>query len=561
MFVVGAVLGFFWWRGNIGPAWPVASLVVFVGLVVVHGRLIASRRRAEGKVAYHERGLARLDDRWAGAGVSGLRFLDEEHPYASDLDLFGEGSLFERLCMARTSSGEACLASWLLQAAPVAEILARREAVAELRPKLELREDLALLGDDVRSGVAPESLADWGRAPSRRASNPTRWLVGIVSALTLVSVVGWFSDAWTYLPFLALLAVEGVIAASFARRAGAALQDVEERSGELVTLAGLLARIEREPFESPRLRELRASLEGHGRPASARIAHLATLVRWLEARHNVYFALFGSFFLWKTQFALAIEAWRATEGASIGRWLDVVGQAEALISLAGFSFDNPDDPFPDVLDARSGPILEGEGLGHPLLPAKQCVRNDLKLGGDLRVLSVSGSNMSGKSTWLRTVGTNAVLAQAGATVRARRLELSPLTIGGTLRVHDSLQAGRSRFYAEILRLKQLVEMARGTPPLLFLVDEILHGTNSHDRLQGAEAVVRGLIDRGAIGLFTTHDLALAEVAGRLAPRAENVHFADHLDDAGRLAFDYRMRPGVVRQSNALALMRAVGLDV
>ncbi len=169
--------------------------------------------------------------------------------------------------------------------------------------------------------------------------------------------------------------------------------------------------------------------------------------------------------------------------------------------------------------------------------------------------------MSGKSTWLRTVGVNAVLAQAGATVRADRLKLSPLAIGGTLRVHDSLQAGRSRFYAEILRLKQLVEMAKQTPPLLFLIDEILHGTNSHDRLQGAEAVVRGLIDRGAIGLFTTHDLALAEVAGRLAPRAENVHFADHLDDAGRLAFDYQMRPGVVRQSNALALMRAVGLDV
>ena len=169
--------------------------------------------------------------------------------------------------------------------------------------------------------------------------------------------------------------------------------------------------------------------------------------------------------------------------------------------------------------------------------------------------------MSGKSTWLRTVGVNAVLAQAGAPVRARRLRLSPLAIGGTLRVHDSLQAGRSRFYAEILRLKQLVELAGESPPLLFLVDEILHGTNSLDRLQGAEAVVRGLIDRGAIGLFTTHDLALAEVAGRLAPRAANVHFADHLDDAGRLAFDYRMRPGVVRQSNALALMRAVGLEV
>ncbi len=325
------------------------------------------------------------------------------------------------------------------------------------------------------------------------------------------------------------------------------------------TLSGLLARIEREPFNSPRLRELKDALQGHGRSASARIGRLATLVVWLEARHNVYFALFGSFFLWKTQFALAIEAWREAEGTSINRWLEVVGEVEAYGSLASFSFENPADPFPELVE--EGPVIEGDRLGHPLLPASRCVRNDLKLGGDLRVLSVSGSNMSGKSTWLRTVGINAVLAQAGAPVRAGRLRISPLSIGGTLRVHDSLQAGRSRFYAEILRLKQLVEMAGQSPPLLFLIDEILHGTNSHDRLQGAEAVVRGLIDRGAIGLFTTHDLALAEVAGRLAPRAVNVHFADHLDDSGRLAFDYTMRPGVVRQSNALALMRAVGLDV
>jgi len=237
----------------------------------------------------------------------------------------------------------------------------------------------------------------------------------------------------------------------------------------------------------------------------------------------------------------------------------VVGQFEAYVSLASYAYENPGDPFPEIVGA--GPCLEGEGVGHPLLAADRCVRNDLALGEALRVLAVSGSNMSGKSTWLRTVGINAVLAQAGAPVRARRFRISPLAIGGTLRVHDSLQAGRSRFYAEILRLKQLVDLSKQPPPLLFLIDEVLHGTNSADRLLGAEAVIRSLIGRGAIGLFTTHDLTLAEIADRLGPIAVNVHFADHLDDDGRLAFDYRMRPGVVRQSNALALMRAVGLDV
>ena len=559
IFGLGVILAVLAWRPSIAPGWPVAAAVGFVGLVVAHGKVIAARKRAEGVVAYHERGLARLDDRWAGSGVAGTRFLDEEHPYSGDLDLFGVGSLFERLCVARTPSGESCLASWLLRPAPVLEILERQEAVGELRPMIDFREDLALLGDDVRSSVAPESLAEWGGRPVKAMPGVGRLMIGVVAAMTLVAAIGWVAWAWSQVPFLGLLAVEGIIAAVLARRVSLAVAGVEEHSAELRTLAGLLARIERQPFRSPRLRRLNASLHAEGRPASAKIGSLAGLATWLEARHNVYFALFGSFFLWKTQFALAIEAWREAEGPAIGRWLDVVGEVEALGSLASFAFENPADPFPELVEV--GPTIEADRLGHPLLPAAQCVRNDLKLGGALRVLSVSGSNMSGKSTWLRTIGVNAVLAQAGATVRADRLRLSPLAIGGTLRVHDSLQAGRSRFYAEILRLKQLVEMAGRVPPLLFLVDEILHGTNSHDRLQGAEAVIRGLIDRGAIGLFTTHDLALAEVADHLAPRAENVHFADHLDGDGRLAFDYTMRPGVVRQSNALALMRAVGLDV
>ncbi len=561
LFAIGLFLGWLAWQQTIGVVWLIVVVVGFIVLVFLHTRVTNARKRAEGRVKYHERGLARLDDKWAGTGVTGARFLDEEHPYASDLDLFGVGSLFERLCTARTSSGEACLADWLLHPAPVAEIRGRHEAIAELRPNLDLREDLALLGDDVRSGVAPETLAAWGATPQKRASMATRVGLALLALATLVTLIGWLALGWSTYLFLGMIAVEVVVAVVFANRTTQALADVEERSGELETLAGLLARIEREPFTSPRLRALQESLEGSGGNVSRRIARLARLVGWLEARHNVYFAMFGSMLLWKTQFGLAIEAWRESEGASIGRWLEIVGQVEAYASLASFAFENPEDPFPELVEASEGPMIEGEGLGHPLLPKSQVVRNDFRLGGELRVLSISGSNMSGKSTWLRTVGANAVLAQAGATVRARRLKLSPLTIGGTLRVHDSLQEGRSRFYAEILRLKLLVDMARKSPPLLFLVDEILHGTNSHDRLQGAGAVVRGLIDRGAIGLFTTHDLALAKVAGLLAPRAINVHFADHLDDEGKLAFDYQMRPGVVHHSNALALMRAVGLEI
>ena len=209
-----------------------------------------------------------------------------------------------------------------------------------------------------------------------------------------------------------------------------------------------------------------------------------------------------------------------------------------------------------------GPLFDSEALGHPLIADDRSVRNDVRLGGagGPRVILVSGSNMSGKSTLLRSVGLNTVLALAGAPVRARRLRLSPLVLGATLRINDSLPDGHSRFYAEILRLREIVDAARGPVPMLYLLDEILHGTNSHDRRIGAEGIVTALVRLGAIGLVTTHDLALTELPQALGAAAANWHFEDTLEN-GRMVFDYTMRPGIVTNSNALALMRAVGLDV
>ena len=255
---------------------------------------------------------------------------------------------------------------------------------------------------------------------------------------------------------------------------------------------------------------------------------------------------------------MAVEAWHAAWGPSLGDWIDAVGEAEALLCLAGFRYENPESCFPEISEGEAG--YDGRGLRHPLLPRERSVTNDVRLADELQLLVVSGSNMSGKSTLLRTVGTNAVLALAGAPVAAERLRLSPLTVAASIRIQDSLLEGSSQFYAEIQRLRQIMGLAEDRPPVLFLVDEILHGTNSHDRGVGAEAVVRGFIERGAVGLVTTHDLALARVADALGPRAANVHFQDHLE-SGNIAFDYRLRPGVVEKSNALELMRAVGLDV
>jgi DNA mismatch repair ATPase MutS len=278
-------------------------------------------------------------------------------------------------------------------------------------------------------------------------------------------------------------------------------------------------------------------------------------------QHNQFFGPIAAALQWGTHLAFAIEAWRRRHGAHVAGWLSTVGEFEAFNSLAAYRYEHPGDVFPEIEERRERTAeFHGDALGHPLIPAARMIRNDVHLGGHVQLAIVSGSNMSGKSTLLRTVGINAVLALMGSPARAARLRLTPLAVGATLRIQDSLQEGRSRFFAEITRVRRLADVAAGPLPLLFLLDELFHGTNSHDRLLGAVGVLRTLLDRGAIGLITTHDLALTEIASGIGPRAINVHFDDTFE-GGEIRFDYRMKPGPVTRSNALALMRAVGLEV
>src|SRR5579875_1917437 len=500
--------------------WLVLPILLYAVFLFYHERVTRAWHRSLRAVAFYETGLARLGDDWKGRGPTGVRFQDEKHPYASDLDLFGVGSLFELLGTARTRNGEDTLASWLLHAAAPEEIRARQAAVAELRPLLDLREDLALLGGAVPAGVDFKALADWGAEPPLLTARWPRWAALLLGTLTTTALAGWlltlfgllddstslgrfFVEARS-LPFAFLLLVQLGFAGWFYGRVQRVLAAVERRGRDLALLSNVLARLEQAFFTAPRLCDLRAALDttahrhgGRHVPPSERIAQLGNLLDLLNSRRNQLFMPLAYLLMWGTQMAHAIESWRALAGPAIARWLDVVGQFEALCALASYGYENPDDPFPEIV-ADGPPCYDGEQLGHPLLPTARCVRNDLRLTNGLRVLIISGSNMSGKSTFLRTVGINAVLALAGAPVRARRLRLSPLAIGATLRIQDSLQQGRSRFYAEILRVRQIVDLTRGPLPLLFLLDEIFAGTNSHDRRIGAEAIVRGLVDAGAL---------------------------------------------------------------
>jgi DNA mismatch repair ATPase MutS len=341
------------------------------------------------------------------------------------------------------------------------------------------------------------------------------------------------------------------------------LASVETPAHELELLALLLKRLERETFTSPTLARLRRTLQADGKPASQHIHQLTRLVHHFDSARNQFFRVIAAPLIWMPQFAMAIEAWRIRCGPHIGEWMAAVGEFEALCSLASFAYERPSAVFPDLIASLPGaaePHLEATGLAHPLIPPAEAVANDVALGGNMRLWIISGSNMSGKSTFLRAIGLNTVLAWAGAPVTAASMRLSRFDIGASLRTNDSLSDHRSRFYAEISRLREIVDLARAGKPTLFLLDELLSGTNSHDRRIGAEGLIRSLVERGAIGLVTTHDLALAEIVSSFGGRAANVHFEDHLE-GGEIRFDYRLRQGVVTRSNALELMRAVGLEV
>jgi hypothetical protein len=559
LFGLGLLLaGIAFATGRLDPRWLLAPALGFIALVVWHDRVLRRAETRERSVRYYEDGLARLEARFAGRGAGGERFRDPEHPYADDLDLFGAGGLFELLCRARTSAGEAKLAGWLLAPAASDEARSRQAAVLELSRAQDLRESLALVGEAVAGGLHDGRLERWGETAPPAPSGALRAIAAALSVLSAALVVATLAGAPLLIPWLAVLGVEGVLALGLRGRVRGTLAQTEAPARELALLARLLAALEQRPFEAPRLVALRERIATGGAPASREIARLKTLVDLLDARRNQMFAPIGAALLFTTQVALAIDAWRARCGPALRAWIDATAELEALASLATHAHENPEDVFPTFVEGS--PCFEAEGLGHPLLPESRCVRNDVRLGAEPRLLLVSGSNMSGKSTLLRSVGVAAVFAQAGAPVCARRLTLSPLMVGASLRVFDSLQEGHSHFYNEIRRLRSILELTQGPSAVLFLLDEILHGTNSHDRRIGAEAVVRSLVKRGALGLVTTHDLALAQIADDLGGSAANVHFEDQVTN-GAIRFDYRMRPGVVTRSNALALMRAIGLEV
>ena len=459
-------------------AWVLVPVACFGALLVIHDHLLRALERRRRAARYFERALARLDGHWAGTGETGERYVNPEHPYAQDLDLFGKGSLFELLSTARTHIGEDTLARWLLNPADPQTVAARQAAVDELRPRLDLREDLAVVGEEARTGVDAISLAAWGEAPPLLDAPRLR---PILWALTAIGIPG--------LAAVIIVLANGVGLISLPTRTSVLLRDsaiviaivngqyryrksrpinlvvgaVEEAAHELHLLSEVLVRLEREQFHAPLLTALRASLDAAGDPPSRRLATLDKIMERLDSRDNVFVRIADVFLMWTPHQALAVERWRMESGRAVRRWLTAAGEIEALCSLASHAYEHPRDPFPEFVDQPGA--LAAEGIGHPLIPDAVMVRNSIRAGGDAppgpRVIIVSGSNMSGKSTLLRTVGINVVLAQAGAPVRARRLgsRRSP----SALRFASRFAAGRRR-RGSTRRSRASAQIAATSPP-------------------------------------------------------------------------------------------------
>jgi hypothetical protein len=544
-------------RHALSAWWIVLPIILFVFLLSYHSRILRARDLAQRAASFYKTGIARIEDHWAGAGATGERFDDPHHVYAGDLDLFGRGGLFELLSTARTRMGEETLAAWLLAPAAVAEIGERHVAIGELRDQLDLREDLAVLGEDASVGVYPDALFGWAEAPNRMNPQWLQWVAPFLAAAATVGALVWWRLGIAT-PFLLIVLIEGFIAYRLNKGLEELLFGSEKAFRDLGLLSAILERLENQTFRTLRLQALQQELSSAKLPGFRAIERLRKIVDAIDARENIILRLLNIPLLYSVQVAFAAERWRRDHGHAVRLWSKAIGEIEALLCLATYGYEHPEDPFPEFIER--GTFFEGIELGHPLIPAGRCVRNSLSLSAERRVFLVSGSNMSGKSTLLRTVGINLVLAMAGAPVRAQRLRLTALHVGASIRVNDSLQEGNSRFYAEITRLRKIVDLAAGNPPVLFLLDEVLQGTNSHDRRIGAEGLVRGLLARGAIGLVSTHDLALAEIGDSLDGHLRNVHFQEDFKD-GKMHFDYKLQAGMVTKSNGLALMRSIGLDV
>ena len=541
------------WGAGIGVA------ALFVVAVIAQRRVVAQMEGARTRKLIHERHLRRMRGDLEGL-PDGKGLIPEGHPYASDIDVIGQGSLFQRIDVTHTAHGALTLASWLAGPSKPEAIRARQVAVQELARNVELRQELEasalLVGDDVRLDGRP--FRAFAELPSYFASHRSvEILIFVLPVVTLAlytaGELGMIPKALWLLPVAAQIA----LLSQAGKHAHRAFDLASARQGTVDAFERMLRLVETAKLESPLLLEIQARVCTQGTLPSQHLARLRSWTSTAELRKQFLLYIFvNPLTLWDLHVLRGLERWNRDVGKATGEWFVALGELEALSSLATLAYGDPDATMPVIEDAP----FEARGLCHPLLPQNKRIANDVALTGAGSAMLITGSNMAGKSTLLRAVGQNVVLALAGGPVCAASLRLPIVRLRASMRVDDSLQRGASYFHAELGKLRSVIDGADEQPPVMFLLDELLRGTNAQARHIGARAVLVHLLDRGAFGLVATHDIALWTLEEERKGKVINQHFTDVVVN-GEMLFDYKLRPGVVRTSNALRLLTLAGIDV
>jgi hypothetical protein len=549
-------------HGLVFLALGLLCVVAFVILVGLHNRIEAKLEREKAAALYVSRGKKRLVGDLASLPARGFTRLGArypDHPYAADLDVVGPSSLLSLLDVVETDLSEARLVDYLATPAPLEQANVRQGGAREIARDPAFVEDLFVLSPRVStSKEEAERFFAFCRATPEK---PSVLLTIVAFGLPLVTLTLVFAapalglPGWSWMVSFVLHYVVGF------RAAGSGALAVEVGASGARLLGGYSAMIDRTVkagFESPALTALTATLGGSDREgALSGLAKLRMLAGWAEARENGFFKLFvGPLVLLDLHLGFALARWQRSYGSNVDRWLDALAEVTALAGLGTFAYEHPTAVFPEFTDE---PCFEAEQLAHPLLPPSR-VPNDVTIDGRGHALLVTGSNMSGKSTLMRSMGVAVVMALAGAPVLATRFRVSRLVVRTSMRVKDSLSSGVSHFYAELLALRRVVEGADRGEPVFFLLDEILHGTNSRERHLGAKGVILHLLDRGALGAVSTHDLGLADLVEEGGDRVHAVHLVEQTAN-GKMTFDHKLREGFLTSGNALRLMRDMGLPV
>jgi hypothetical protein len=558
--LITGFIGYWFYTKKLGSLfYPAVLLVVFIVLVVLHRRTNNKINYLQNLVRINETALLRLSGKWTTLPETGNRFFDPGHPYSTDLNIFGQGSLFQYINATTSYMGGQTLAQFLSRPAGHEEILPRQQAVKELAQELDWRQHFQAIGTgSVDRRLNPAGLIAWAEDQAlvldKKRTGLIRVLPVITISLLILKVLGIVP---LFVPLIMLLVQ--LITVNFSEKAVRKTFDATGRAvAELECYSALLACIEEKGFQAPLLTDLKKRLGTNNQPSSVRIKALSKITDRINLRSAQLHFLINLLTFWDLHTLIKLEKWKVKSGMSLGAWLKVIGQFEALAGLAGLAHDHPGWAFPEVVD--NPPFFEAVELGHPLVHDNVRVCNDVYLPDPGTVFIITGSNMSGKSTFLRTVGINLVLAYAGGPVCARSMSCSMMNVYTSMQVHDNLEQRTSTFYAELKRIKTIVDAVNNGEPVVFLLDEIFKGTNSRDRIFGAKTLIKKLCRMPVIGLITTHDLELGGLEKEIPRCVKNYHFTDTICD-NQISFDYRLRPGISRTTNAIALMKMVGIEV